>query len=674
MLSSSRESFQKSTSFWHFFRLIFLVFSLYLMGDAFYRWDGLKLYMTFSELLPSIALASIIWSILAFITALAAWFVIKVCQRICTFAGIRVGTEHILFFGISFFSLGFLAWAVKKLIWSDMQMALQLKLVVFAFMFSAVLILSWLFRGRAEKWLDSMNQRITPLVWLFGIFVILSVPLVAFNAWGPAPGKSALQTSTSSQSAGAHPDLKRPNILLVTFDALTARDMSVYGYKKATTPFIKKWAETASLFTWTEAASSYTGPTTASIMTGKRVWTHRRYHQEKAARPVKSDIENLARVLKNNGYHNYAFVQNSIASVDSLGIADSFDMAPMVTDFVTVATVEGFIEKQLYNLFGKKFKVHNWLGQDDFIFTTLLRKFPQKIYITENPPEMVFNRFLDLLDGGAVGPFFAWLHVMPPHTPYLPPRPYAGTFNKSWEMREQNILENFRSIEYMQYARKKQPLPEKTKAKAAILRDFYDEFILYCDSRFKDFIKDLKKRNTLENTVIILSADHGESFDLEHNFLFHGGFHLYDQVTHIPLIIKEPGQTTGNVIDRFVEQIDIPATILDLTGIPVPEWMEGRSLVPLLHNKALPPRPVLSMLLPQNNPSREITKGTFSVYEGDYKLIYYLEDGKTLLFNLRKDPAELFDLLDSEPERGRRLLAFLKNNLRKANDVILKGE
>ncbi len=109
-----------------------------------------------------------------------------------------------------------------------------------------------------------------------------------------------------------------------------------------------------------------------------------------------------------------------------------------------------------------------------------------------------------------------------------------------------------------------------------LMRDYYDEFITYIDKKFEDFIKEYEKRK-IENTVIILSADHGESF--EHGYFTHGGPFLYEQVTHVPLIIKEPGQMKGQTVDTLVEQIDIPATILDLANIPVPSWMEGRSLV-----------------------------------------------------------------------------------------------
>lgn len=111
-----------------------------------------------------------------------------------------------------------------------------------------------------------------------------------------------------------------------------------------------------------------------------------------------------------------------------------------------------------------------------------------------------------------------------------------------------------------------------------ILRKRYDEFILYSDRQFEMFLSRLAQTFDLSNTLIILTSDHGESFS--HGFLGHDGPHLYEPLVRIPLIIKMPGNANGKSIDMRVEQIDIAPTILDLIGIQVPEWMEGRSLLP----------------------------------------------------------------------------------------------
>ncbi|HDH04924.1 MAG TPA: DUF4976 domain-containing protein [Nitrospirae bacterium] len=105
--------------------------------------------------------------------------------------------------------------------------------------------------------------------------------------------------------------------------------------------------------------------------------------------------------------------------------------------------------------------------------------------------------------------------------------------------------------------------------------------------------------------------------------------------------------------------------------MPTPSWMDGRSLVPLMRGEKLSQRPAFSMNL-ERNPSRghKITKGTIAVWEGDYKLIHYLERKKSLLFNLKKDPDELNNLFDKDIETGEGLLGLIHDNLDKANDKI----
>lgn len=205
------------------------------------------------------------------------------------------------------------------------------------------------------------------------------------------------------------------------------------------------------------------------------------------------------------------------------------------------------------------------------------------------------------------------------------------------------------------------------------LKARYDEFIRYCDNQFQNLMVQLSKRQLLKNTIIILSADHGESF--EHGAIQHSGLHLYEQVTHIPLIIKEPNQANGRIINDVVEQIDVPSTILDLANIPVPDWMEGHSLVPLMRGETIPVKPAFSMSLETNVSGRhKISKGTIAVWEGDYKLIRYLDYDKTFLFNLARDPHELNNLMDKEPERKKHLLSLILENFDKANKRILDGD
>jgi arylsulfatase A-like enzyme len=630
------------------------------LRDVFHRWDGFRFYASFSEFVPSVALVMIFWTILAAIISVFAWLPVRIFENFSIRRDWKIRIEHVLVSVCVFILLGEAVWLLQTLKIPFVPSVIKWNLKGLTGLALVGILITCLFRKRAGQWVSAIHESITPLVWAFLSFAILSVPLVTYHAWIKQTDHGVSQAHIQTSGAGED----RPNILLVTFDALTARDMSVYGYHKPTTPFMTQWAKDASVFTKAEAESNFTAPTTASLMTGKRVWTHQTYHIW-GTRPDKSDVESLPLLLKKNGYFNMAFVANAFASVTTLGVSNSFEIAPPMPKFVnpswsapfSVWYDGGIIDVSLFRLIGEKIRRYNWilriLKQNIFVGKLLKQN---NIYETALPPDKVFNRFFNVLDNNTSKPFFAWIHLHPPHKPYLPPEPYLSIYDSSSELR---TLRSQRDA--------------NRNEKNDIFRARYDGFIQYCDKKFEDFIARLHARGILKNTIIIVSADHGESF--EHNYLGHADRHLYEQVTHIPLIIKEPGQTDGKLIDNLVEQIDIPATILDLARIPVPSWMEGRSLVPLLQGKELPLQTAFSMTF-HKNPSRghEIIKGTIAVWEGDYKLIHYLEKVKSLLFNLRDDPDELDNLFNRKPEIGQKLLSVIQYNLRKANERISQGK
>jgi arylsulfatase A-like enzyme len=650
-------------SYWKISRIIFALFSLYLMGDAFFRWDGFKHYAPLSDYLLSLALAMVLWSILALITALLIWLPFRLCEWVCNGVGLKITIDHLSIYMVACSLLGAFIWKGKKLFWPDTLTTFQLKIAVLVSVFVLSIVLVYLLRNKVGLWIDIIQERITPLVWLFGVLAISSVIIVAYYTSVGSMNKAAQQVAVPLSTS----DEKRHNILLITFDALSARNMSLYGYHRLTTPFISKWAEDATVFDRAESVSNYTAPTTASMMTGKNAWTHLRYNRMQGSKPIKTDIESLPLRLKQYGYYNMMFIANIIASADNLGITSSIDFAPLVTEFWNINNLQGKFNELLISLFADKFRIYNWILREDFITGKLIRKFEKDESYTRFPPELAFNSFLDFIDANHQQPFFAWIHLDPPHYPYLPPEPFVGMFDQSGEM---NTLKS--QSEGKTKIQKAFSLGNSSPRDIEILRARYDEFIRYSDKRFEEFINQLETRNLMENTIIILSADHGETF--EHNSLLHGSS-LYEPETNIPLIIKEPDRTEGRTIDDVVSQIDIPATILDLADIPLPSWIEGRSLVPLMHGNKLPARPSFSMNLEKNRmPPSPVSKGTIVVWEDDYKLMYFLEKDESLLFNLKQDANEMHNLINEKPKLGRRLLGFIKESLEQANERIVSGE
>lgn len=681
MVSFTNQDSHEKISFHQFFSLVFVLFFLYLLGDAFYRWDGFRYYASFYDFIPSVALVSILWSLTAFSLSVLLFPVFRLLEWFFASIKWKLRFEHMLFFiGVVLFE-GILLWKGKLPIWGYVQTSVKLKQYLLLFTIIVSTGLTWLCRHQVAVWTRLVLDRITPLIWMFGIWVMLSVPLVAYHTLVEKSVNTVLESTPLPSSVKND----RPNIILLTFDALSARNMSAYNYSRATTPFIAEWAKNAHVFSLVEAENNYTVSTTASLMTGKRVWTHRHYHPYDQ-NPVRGKQESLPLLLKENGYFNMAYVVNSYAEVKKLKISDAFDIAPPVSDFRKPVFIFRGIDKMLYQLFDNRIKMHEWFIKEDFILYKFINRFifgsfvPDKIksHFKSEASEKKYvlqsalAKFLDVIDNNPPMPFFVWIHLNPPHFPYMPSQPYLGIYNSSPEARSATDQKVQRLIVKKNQQKIGYTFPEAHKPVVNLLRDRYDEFIRYCDRQFENFISELETRNVLENTVVILSSDHGESF--EHGYFEHDGIHLYEQVTHIPLIIREPEQSEGVIIKSMVEQIDIPATILDLADIQVPPWMEGRSLLPLMRGEKLTPRPIFSMAL-QTNKSRGnemISSGTIAVWEGYYKLIYYMDKEKNMLFNLGQDPGEIQNLFDQEPEISQHLLSLIRDNLKKANEKIRK--
>jgi arylsulfatase A-like enzyme len=649
MVPADRQERKSRLTFVNLLRLIFVLFSLYLMGDAFNRWDGFRFYAPLSEFLPSVGLASILWSILAVAAAVLIWVLLKITGWVLNRIGTKARVEHLLFFTGVLLLMGGAAWKVKNLFWFDVQTSLQLKAFVFVCVVMASVLLARLLRNRCERWIQGITAGVTPLVWIFGAFVILSIPLVTYHTW------FKITERVFSQEAGR-----------VTVEGENPRNMSLYGYRRETTPFISEWAKKATVFTRAEAESNFTAPTTASLVTGKRVWTHLRYHRMSGSRPVRTYAESMPLLLKKNGYFNMAFITNPIATVENLGIPGSFNIAPKANEFWRAVDISGKVTNFLAGLFAERIRLYGWIWKEDFIFGKLLMRLQKDISFTRFPPEMAFNELLTAIEENSQEPFFAWIHLDPPHYPYLPFEPYMGMFDSSERMRTFKSMQRER-VSIDEHLSRYQDLPESI----GILRARYDEFIRYCDSQFKDFVEALESGKRLDNTVLILSTDHGEIF--EHKRLFHGST-LYEPETNIPLIIREPKQTMGRTVDSVVEQIDIPATIMEFAKIQVPLWMEGRSLIPLIRGENVPPKAAFSMNLESSRSvGHEITKGVVAVWKNDFKLIHYLEDGRSELYDLKDDPDERKNIFKERPGVGEELLGLILDNLEQANEKIRKS-
>jgi choline-sulfatase len=168
-------------------------------------------------------------------------------------------------------------------------------------------------------------------------------------------------------------------------------------------------------------------------------------------------------------------------------------------------------------------------------------------------------------------------------------------------------------------------------------RDRYDSEICFVDLHVRKLLEWAKTQSWYERTAIIIGSDHGESFGEHH--LWHHGFALWEDLVHVPLMLKVPGATPRRIVQRR-SYLDLTPTIMELAGQKPYEGFMGKSMVPEIFGAEPEDREPIALELPadSHNPP------TFAIIEGDYKLILEQASGRSLLYDLKADPTELKDL------------------------------
>jgi arylsulfatase A-like enzyme len=175
--------------------------------------------------------------------------------------------------------------------------------------------------------------------------------------------------------------------------------------------------------------------------------------------------------------------------------------------------------------------------------------------------------FLGWLDRQKGRPWFAFLNYFDAHGPYLPPAPYDTMYFK----RPAPVAEKYFETMYRAYGSPPVPLEE-----LVVSMDAYDGGITYLDAQVDSLLLDLGKRGLLDNTIVVVTSDHGELFG-EHGVISHGNS-LYLPVLHVPLLLMAPGRVPGGVrVPSLASLRDLPVTLLDLAGVPNP-GLPGHSL------------------------------------------------------------------------------------------------
>ena len=453
-----------------------------------------------------------------------------------------------------------------------------------------------------------------------------------------ALAKRATSVKASSVSARS-----KSNLVLITFDALSAEDMSVYGYKLPTTPNIDAFADRATVFTNFYSASTFTTPCVATMLTGMYPsQTHVYQLQGRLNDPERS----LPHLLRAAGYATASFFSNPHAYYLAASFGTEYDVLPRPI----------FQEGAVQHLWDATAPLHQNSGLGSRLEE--YRDLAKMWNFLDQGPENLHERFraatsfeyaremiADLPDG-----FFLWVHVMTPHGPYLPDPEERGRFLPA------SFQEVFEGKDQPKW---KPHYESREQSKVDEYRLRYDEFILTADRAFGDFISNMEGRGKLQNTTVIVSADHGESF--EGGIFQHGNPEQTRPVIHIPLIIKTPGQKQGREVAVTADQTALAPTILELAGLPKPTWMDGQSLASWLtgdhHNNGK--ELAFTQYGEKNSVFKPLQHGTVGVIEGQYQYVLDLDAKKGVLRPLKEAQTWDIDRTAENPAKAAELLAAI---------------
>ncbi len=421
---------------------------------------------------------------------------------------------------------------------------------------------------------------------------------------------AALFAALLSGCAPADP----PNIVLITLDTTRADRLGPYGYDRARTPNLDRFARDAVVYDHAYSASSWTLPSHAAIFTGLRPMQHGAQSTGEppltedlryGMRPLAERFETLAERLRAAGYRTAAVVGGPVLRRE-MGVAQGFESY-----------------------------------DDDF-------SRPEWLYAGKRA-KTVADAAIARLEAFGAGPYFLFVNFFDPHAPYRPPAP----LDRGLPPTEDPEL-GPRLVEHLRAGDPPRPVedldPAEREALAGMLAG-YDAEIAYMDAHLGRLLDAVARSPRADDTLVAITADHGESFG-EHYYFSHGA-NLYEHDVHVPLIVRPPGGAGGGRREESpIENRRLFAIALEAAGLPVPpEAATGPDdgAVVAEVNRSYNNVRIFGDLF-----DRDMS----AIYVAPYKLIRDSR-GREELFDLSRDADESENLAASQPAVRDRLAAEL---------------
>jgi arylsulfatase A-like enzyme len=423
------------------------------------------------------------------------------------------------------------------------------------------------------------------------------------------------------------------NVILLTIDCLRADHVGCLGYPRPTTPNIDNLArEHGIVFSQAVANGPKTLASFPSMLASVYPWA------DTVGYRLTNRQTTIAEALRAAGYATAAYHSNPYLSKEygyERGFEVFDDSFENVSEVATVAR-----------------RVRRLIPKTSFLYR-LLRRLNRFLNARSLAPP--FTRG-DVITGQGLrylsqitGDFFLWLHYMDVHYPYVPPREFA-----------QRFCEELPRLGYLAslFGKMLENPYKVSEEEIDLLIALYDAQIGYVDAQVGQIIDAVWESGLWENTIIAITADHGDEFrehgDFSHATSLHSrrSAKLYEELLHVPLILHVPDKDPA-ILDELVTLLDLSPTLLDLLDLDPPGGWLGRSLVPVFggEEEGEKPRPVVSgYWLDEDENGKEIRrKPMVSCRTSEWKYIYDGKRKQQLLFHLPSDPGERRNLCRERP-------------------------
>lgn len=475
---------------------------------------------------------------------------------------------------------------------------------------------------------------------------------------------------------------RRPDILLLVLDTQRADRLSCYGNPRPTSPNLDAFAEDATFFRHAYAPAQWTIPTHASMFTGVYPSVH---GLQQAYSVLPDALPTIGERMSDGGYYTAAFCNNPLVGVVNNGFRRGFvswlNYAGLLTSRPNQAGAQmdwiGRYRQWFKRVLGNFLnKVQDAFARSDALLAFAFTPFMVPLWQTAlsfkgNTPKALrdtANLFIERKGVAEDQPIFSFVNLMGTHMPYHPPRRFMEKFAPEvlQDKEARAYLQRFNSDPFGWLAPLAEAMGDHHKA---ILDGMYDAEVANQDEYLGPFFERMRTSGALDNTLVIIVADHGEHLGEKH--MIGHTISLYQELTHVPLIIRDPSGAfpRQSVVEQPVSTRRLFHTMLSAAEL-ADESEQGLTLAQspandpehgLVFAESVPSSNVLTLVqkhVPQLIAEHRYDQPRRAVWQGDYKFVRTGDEGQEL-FNLATDPCENQNLSADLPDMAQTLNGYI---------------